>query len=273
MEKIAIVTSEGGLSCAYSVGALLALVEKYHFTEPAFVIGSSGSTATLAYYVAKQYPSIKNIWENLLSTKKFLNRFRLFKIMDIDYLIDDIFGKQDKLDTQAVRNSAIKFYIGATEVNGQPIYFSNQGDVPILEALRASSAMPVIFGKRVKINDKYYIDGSWANNLEKNIQKARELGATKIIVINNRNTTLTTRLFLKTYQLFVNKGLRSAIQKYIADESYAPSGSDIILITPKTRLPTSTLDNNKNHIIKTMRMGYEDACSNSELRQIVDKSP
>ncbi|MCX6800136.1 MAG: hypothetical protein NT091_03250 [Candidatus Falkowbacteria bacterium] len=52
MKKIAIVGSEGGMSCAYFVGVVLALVEKFNLTDPHIVIGSSGSTGTLAYYVS-----------------------------------------------------------------------------------------------------------------------------------------------------------------------------------------------------------------------------
>ena len=62
MKKVAIVGYEGGVSCAYFVGVILALVEKFNLTHPYLVIGSSGSTGTLAYYVAGQYESIRKIF-------------------------------------------------------------------------------------------------------------------------------------------------------------------------------------------------------------------
>ena len=55
MSKIAIVTSEGGMSCAYSVGVILGLIDKYKLTDPDIVIGASGSSGFLAYLVTKQY--------------------------------------------------------------------------------------------------------------------------------------------------------------------------------------------------------------------------
>src|ERR1051326_2618384 len=105
MEKLAIVTSEGGMKCAYSVGVILALVEKYHLVKPDMVIGASGSTGTLAYFVAGQYQSIRNIWENLLSNKNFISYLRVRRIMDIDYLIDTVFKKQDILDVNKIKQS------------------------------------------------------------------------------------------------------------------------------------------------------------------------
>jgi len=140
-EKIAIVASEGGMSCAYFFGVISALVEKFNLINPYLVIGSSGSTGTFAYYVAGQYESIRNIWENLLPSKKFISLLRLHKMMDIDYLVDDIFKKQDVLDVEKVKLSKIKLFISATNIEtGALEYFGNQTDVDIFEALRASSA-------------------------------------------------------------------------------------------------------------------------------------
>lgn len=131
-EKIAIVGSEGGMSCAYFVGVILALVEKYNFTEPYLVIGSSGSTGTLAYYVAHQYSSIKNIWENLLTSKEFISYLHPQMIMNIDYLVDTIFKQQDILNTQAVRYSKTKLYVSATDIDtGETKYFYNYDNIDI----------------------------------------------------------------------------------------------------------------------------------------------
>src|SRR3990167_9725188 len=156
-KKIAIVASEGGMSCAYSVGAILALVEKFDLVNPYLVIGSSGSTGTFAYYVAGQYKSIRNIWENLLPSKKFISWLRLNRVMDIDFLIDDIFKKQDTLDVEKIKSSEIKFYISATNIEtGEAEYFGNQSDIDIFEVLRASSAAPIVYNKLVEINGNKY---------------------------------------------------------------------------------------------------------------------
>ncbi len=108
MKKVAIVGSGGGMSCAYFAGAILALVRELNFTKPYLAIGSSGSTGTLAYYVSEQYDSIEHIWSNLLSSKEFISLIRINKIMDIDYLIDEVFKKQDILDVDKLKSSKIK---------------------------------------------------------------------------------------------------------------------------------------------------------------------
>lgn len=156
MNKIAIVTSEGGMSCSYSVGVILGLIDKYKLTDPDIIIGASGSSGILAYFVAKQYEAGRNIWENLLSTKKFISFSRWGKIMDIDYVIDEIFKKQEPLDIDAIKKSKIKLLIATTNLTtGDTEYFSNKDD--IFEALRASKAIVFFYGKKVQIGEYIYI--------------------------------------------------------------------------------------------------------------------
>ena len=95
--KLALILSGGGMTCAYSAGATVGLVDKYNFKNPDIAIGSSGGAGTLAYYVAGQYDAIRNIWTNLLATRKFINSLRFWKIIDIDYVIDVVFTKQEPL--------------------------------------------------------------------------------------------------------------------------------------------------------------------------------
>ncbi len=70
-EKLAIVTGGGGMVCDYSAGVLCALGEKLK-VNPDIVVGSSGSTGSLAYFVSKQFKSFRNVWINLLTSKKFI---------------------------------------------------------------------------------------------------------------------------------------------------------------------------------------------------------
>ncbi len=268
--KIALITSEGGLSCAYSVGVILSLIENYNFTHPDIVIGSSGSTGTLAYYVSGQYASIKNIWENLLSTNKFVSYFRINKIIDIDYLIDTVFGKQDVLDTDAVNKSKIDLYIGATDVStGLPFYFSNRTNDDIFEALRASSAMPMVYRKKVKIKDSSYIDGAISANISENISKAKQLGATKIIVIDTVNHNFASNFPLKIYSLFCNKNLSGSIKQYFNSNYNNQLNENILVIKPSKKIPVSSLDNKREHLLEAIKLGYEDTLKNNHIAPFI----
>jgi predicted patatin/cPLA2 family phospholipase len=259
MKKIAIVASEGGMSCAYTVGVVLALAQKFNFTDPYLVIGSSGSSGTLAYYVAKQYGSIRNIWENLLSTKSFISSARPWKILDIDYLIDVVFKKQEVLDVAAIRNSAIKFFITATDAEtGEAMYFSNREGVDIFEALRASCAAPLAFNRTVTIAGRRFIDGAIGSPLGVSIQKAKDEGAEMIIAINNANKSFLSDVLVKAYGLFRSKRLSKQIRAY-CDHVLRDDDPSVVIVAPSEKLPVTTLNNNREDILKAIAIGYNDA--------------
>src|SRR5687768_16879527 len=127
--RLGIVTSGGGTACAYSAGGLHALAVEMGITQPYCCVGSSGSAGTLAYFVAGQFNSIANIWCELLATKKFINIKRLHRIIDIDYLIDEVFKKQDPLNIEAIKKSSIIFNIAVTDALKRVKYFSNEDSV------------------------------------------------------------------------------------------------------------------------------------------------
>ncbi len=238
-KKIAIVASGGGMSCAYSVGVILSLVDNFKFTNPYIVIGSSGSTGTLAYYVAKQYSSIKNIWENLLSTKNFISYSRINMVVDVDYLIDVIFKKQDILNVEEIKQSKIKFFIAVTNfTNGNIEYFGNQTNIDIFEALRASNAIPIAYSKHVKINGGNFIDGSISASLEKNIEKAEKEGADIIIAIDNsKKNYMVQNILLKIYTLFKGSGIKKQVRNLCEELPYLNNNPKVILIKPTQNYP------------------------------------
>ncbi len=254
------------MSCAYFTGAILALVEKLNLTDPYIVIGSSGSTGTLAYYVARQYKSIKNIWQNLLSSKKFVSFWRLDEIMDIDYLIDEVFKRQDILDVHAVKNSNIKFFISVTNIHNKKLeYISNKDEVDIFEALRASNAAPVAYNKWVKIRNNQYVDGAIEAPLDVNIKKAKKEGAEIIIAFDNSHHDFIPGFLLELYSLFIGRYFRKRVKSYVKKTEHHYSDKNILIIKPSITLPTTTLDNNRNRLIKTMQIGYNDVVNKADL--------
>lgn len=247
------------MSCAYSVGVILALVENYKLVQPYVVIGSSGSSNTLAYYVAEQYRLLFHIWSNLLSNRNFIFYWRFWKVMDIDYMIDTIFKKQGVLDVKKITKSKIKLLIPATNrANGTTTYFQNDGSVDIFEALRASSAASGLYGKPVVINGREYIDGAPSASFMKNIIKAKTEGAEKIIAIYNSNDDFISRLFLRTCAMFQNKNLKRTMLEYCKNDNSVTDPS-VLVIKPSQKIPIKTLNNNREGILKTIKLGYQDA--------------
>jgi predicted acylesterase/phospholipase RssA len=131
--KTCIVAEGGGLRASYVVGVVKALTEKFHITSVDIAVATSGSAGTLAYYVARQFDSIINIWTNLLLTWKVLSLRNVLlgnPVLNIDYLIDVLFKQRDRLNVETLRFQPTELFIPVTNYQtGEAKYFSNHDDV------------------------------------------------------------------------------------------------------------------------------------------------
>lgn len=172
------------MRCAYTAGALVALARECGVTTPNSVFALSGSAGNALYFVAGQYDAIERIWTELLSTRRFVSFARLWRVMDIDYLVDKVFTKQEPLNIPRLRSSMIRYCIPVTDaLTHVPRYFSN-GEADALEVLRAAKALPFLYGKRVTIDGGAYVDGGLSVTFDDLLTRAKDSGAKRIIAID-----------------------------------------------------------------------------------------
>jgi len=267
--KLAIVTSGGGMNCSYSGGVLCAIANIYNLRNPDILVGTSGSSGSLAYYIAGQYDSIKNIWTNHLCAEEFISRKRIFKIMDIDYLVDVVFQQKEPMNVQKIQKSKSRFFIAATDYKtGKTKFFTNTDD--ILEALRASKAAPLVFNKKVSINNHEYIDGSLSASHDIIINKAIKEGAKNIIFIDDgESPPFFTKVFCHMYSFFTNANVKKTVRQYCNDSFRQIKPQEdihMIVITPSRRLKTHLLDNTRQNLEDSFFLGFEDIKNSSEFQ-------
>lgn len=260
--------------CSYSAGALCAIAEVFNLNNPDILVGSSGSSGSLAYFVTGQYSSIKNIWTNLLATKKFISMTRVLKIMDLNYLVDDVFREQDPLNIEMIKLSNTRLYISATRNDtGEVTFFTNEDN--IFEALKASKAIPLITAQKVLIGGTEYIDGSISATLNVNIRKAVDGGATHIIVINDAGKlSSTTKMFWRLCSLFANKNIKKLLKEYCKQETHIINsyhGVDIVVIEPSRKLAIHSLDNTRDHLSESFDLGFEDLSNSHDFKVFLQK--
>jgi len=270
-EKLAIIMSGGGTKSSFGVGVILALAEKYNITEPSLLICGSGSAGAGSYYISKQYKSIRNIWTNLVSSKKFLDWKRFWKIIDIDYLIDVIFKKQDLLKEELIYNSKTKYLIPALNKNtGNIDYFDNQKNMDVFESMRATKAMPIAFkiNPNIMVNGSAYSDSFISSRAESHIQKAIDFGANKILIINNisyhkkglDNFFFSLWMFFQKFKKQYYKN-----EKKLSDVNI-PKNVKVFTIAPKSKIKITTLNNNIDLLRQTIEQGYQETISNNDLK-------
>lgn len=258
-DKLAIVISGGGMRCAYSVGTLLAFGQSEVFQEypklrkPDLIVGISGSLGALAYKIAGQYDSFRNIWEKLLTTGRFINFRRWRMIMDIDYLVYEVFGIMDPFDVSIILSSDIDFWIAVTnKKTGKPEFFKAQdcrNQSEFVELMRAGMSPPFIYGKYVDFRNGQYYDGGVSAGINESVEEAFKRGATKVIAIDHA---------------FKNPLLNILTGRHPFPKSKYKKDSRVLLIEPK-KLPVGFLTDSENKIRLAIDTGYDEAINNPSI--------
>lgn len=271
---LAIVMSGGGMRSAFGAGAMCALAKEYGIKEPELLICSSGSAGTGAYYLAQQYDSIKRIWCELLASKRFLNMKRIWRVMNIDYLIDNVFKLQERLNDKKVKSSNTKFLIPVmNRRTGEVRYFSNRENVDIFECLRAAKAMPFLyhFKPNVNIRGASYCDSPYSARSLTGVKEAMDLGMKKILVIDNLSVqNRMSRIIDKLVRLDIFN--RKAKKKYDQEEQELecfeiPHDIDLYRIIVGEEIGMSAFNNQKEKLKNAFKMGYELTANDNKLKK------
>lgn len=179
--KIALMLPGGGMVATWQI-AVLAEMEKGGLTEHIdMVVGASAGAMNGAYFAAKQAHVGINVYVEELSGKRFINPARVHKMMDIDYLVDAVLADKVRLDLDSLKNSHIALKIVITELTTGDAHCITGQHPEVLEALRATAAVPIAYGRAPRVGDSRYMDGGLSKPFP--VDVAVQDGATDILAI------------------------------------------------------------------------------------------
>jgi len=185
-------------------------------------------------------------------------------------LIDQVFKKQDPLLTEKVHESPINFMIAYTNVQtGKVGYFSNRSSDDIFEALRATKAMPFVYGRAVNIDGQYYCDSLLSASPALLIDKAKKLGAEKILVLDNRtDPAVEANPIIKIgFDLWFHLRNSKFRKNYSAELKRLGNNHinvPLFYLRPSEKLKVTALTNDHLSLTHAVDRGYEDALKNTE---------
>lgn len=272
--RTAIILSGGGMRSAHGAGFLYALATELGITTPDIIVGTSGDAGNALYYATGQYESARRIWLEHLPHSRFLNPWRFWKMMDVDYLIDYVFKQQEPLDLKRLASTPIDWMIPITDYDtGRARYVTRADGFDPYEVLRAAKAVPFFFGKLVSIRGQRYIDGEVGPTLHEHIETTLARGATRILVINHGSPNSAVMRYLKkAYGTTLPSGLREAMRRDQATPStcmIGPEGTQILCLFPNT-LPGKFATHDEAGIRAMFASGVADALSLApELRDLL----
>ncbi len=265
-EKTAIITSGGGMKCAYAAGALVTLAKTLGFTKPDIFISASGSVGAMFYYLAGQYDEIERFWLRYVPSPQMVTLFP--PRLHLDYVVDTIMRREIPLNEESLSATNTQWFVPVTDLQtGKTDYVTNDTWYDPYEIMRAAKAIPFLYGGAVRLGGKRYVDGDVSVNMAELIRKARREGATKILVISNTiKQTGVARLFVLYCALTSPPMIRQLVLNDMRHEEWdhLPADVDIYVIGPQYPLPLSTITHVRRKVAEAYYMGVADALSHRE---------
>lgn len=264
---VAIITSGGGMKCAYSAGAIYALSKKLGIKHPDLYIAASGSVGAMFYYLSGQYEDIQKVWTRYLPSPYFI-RYAPFPAMKINYLVDIVAKEYLPLDTERLEHNPTKFFVPVTDQEtGETRFITKDQWFNPYEIVRAATAIPILYNGHVRLGPNSYLDGDFSIGSAELIKQALAMGAKRILFITNTDVpTKIGKAILRIYGALLRPGLRAAmIRDLESDQSITwPENLEFVCLSPSFPLPTVLYSRERRKVVEAFNMGHDDLLAKAD---------
>lgn len=157
-DDIHVAVQGGGARVAYALGAIEVLRGADGPRVRSFSCASSGAFAALAF-IAQEPEVLTERLFSALSGRRFMNRLRLLRMVDFDYLIDEVLAPILDLERLSDRSTP-PIWVTVVDAASAMLRYKQMTEQNAIELLRATNAFPVLYGKSVRLDDgRDYLDG------------------------------------------------------------------------------------------------------------------
>ncbi|HEY6460399.1 MAG TPA: patatin family protein, partial [Polyangiaceae bacterium] len=184
-ERTALVVEGGAMRGIFAAGVLdVFLEQRFHPFDLA--LGVSVGASNLLSYLAGQHGRARRCFLDQMSQPEFISPWRVLRgghWLDLDWLWEAI-TRDDPLDCRAAAASDVEYALVATcALTGEPRYLA-PGAADMLDALKASCALPVLYRGVVRVGGDALVDGGISDPLP--VREAYRRGARTIVVVRSR---------------------------------------------------------------------------------------
>ena len=270
MERTGFVLEGGGMRGIYTAGVLDEMMD--WGVRPDGILGVSAGAIHGATYVAGQKG------RNIRYTKKYCRNWRFMSLRSL-LLTGDLVGRAfsyeelpyrlDPFDFDAFFKSPVRFYALATDVEtGEAVCLDGKrSEHALLEALRASSSMPLV-STIVSWEGRRYLDGGTADSIP--LKRFEEMGYTRCLVVRTQpegfvkqpdRSLALMRMRYRRYPAFV-RACERRHEVYNASLAYADQAQAegrALVLCPSRRVPIGRVEKNPEVLEAQYQLGRADA--------------
>jgi predicted patatin/cPLA2 family phospholipase len=275
---IGLILEGGGMRAGFVAGATMALMDN-GVTQFDLGVASSASVPTLAYFAARQREEMESVWRYELNTPKLvcyrnipyasLTLSPKRPILDIDYLVYDVFKRKYPLDLFHIDMTCL---FTVTRISDGRLVLLGPGDDDIYRLFKASLAVPGCYPSAVSLGEDKYVDGGTVDPLpvkiliNHNIDKILAILSKPIDCEGEPPTLFERTLFWRYFHRYdwMLERLWEAAQAYNEQVSLLESMAqkdppEAFILCPDRMPPVKFITRDKNKINRTIDLGYKKA--------------
>lgn len=184
--RLALVIEGGALRGASSAGGAVVLAQLGFSDVFDEVHATSAAVMNASYFLTNQPLLGISVYFDNCTTRNFVNVWRFWKIVDVDYIFDHVAVHEKPLDLQRLFQSRSTLYVATIDYDkGEPFVVDvKASSSPALRVLKASAAIPVFYNRTVDIDGRRCMDGGLA--IPFGLQTALANGCTHVLVLSTR---------------------------------------------------------------------------------------
>jgi predicted patatin/cPLA2 family phospholipase len=186
--KLGLVIEGGSIRAVCSAGGAAVLAQMGFSETFDHVYATSAGVMNAAYFISNQPLTGISVYFDHCTTRRFVNPLRFWKIIDVDYIFDEVAVREKPLNLHRVLSSRSRFHVAVIDRNdGQGHLIDTQrASTPLLHSLKAAAAIPVLYNRSILVDGRRCIDGGL--RIPFPLKQAIEDGCTDILVLLTRPT-------------------------------------------------------------------------------------
>lgn len=272
LNNTALVAEGGGQRGIFTAGVLDSWLHS-GFNPFDLLIGTSAGAQNLSSYMTCQKGYGRQSITSLSSDPKFFNLSRALigkHAVDLDWYFAQAEKSEHRLNIHQGQSRLAdrQLLFTATKANDRSAAFFSPNKENWLTILKASSALPILYKKGVKINDEYYIDGGVAAPIP--VEEAYQRGAKRIVVIRTmpEGANVQSPWVHKLKSMFCNANRCPKVLELITHHENAyqatlnfikrpPSDVEIVQIFPQQPLESKLVGSKADSLEHDYALGFQ----------------
>ncbi len=291
--RLGLVLEGGGMRAGFVAGVVMALMDMGLLARFDLAAAVSASIPTLAYAAAGQREEMESVWRRELNTPRLVCYKNIpatslapsskRPVLDIDYLVFDVFKTKYPLDRDRLLRSSIRCGFAVTRAADAELVLLDPAAHDIYEVFKASLAVPGCYPEAVRLGGEEYLDGGTVNPLPVDFLLGRGMDLVVGVLSrpldceNEPPNLLERALFWRYFQRYewMMESLWGAAEKYNQEvsrleEMAARTPPASLIIAPERMPPARFITRDRRKINRTIDMGYQRAeASAGDLRGIL----